>query len=243
MGRDRLVKPLLVMATCPVVLVKAARLTVEQLLMEMLPALVRLPKEAAVLPAALAFKLMAPEMVVKGMLISVRYWLVAMVIDCALVKLMPFKFWRKVSWMLSAPTVLKPVAQLSTWRLGPRVRKVSEPTLVKLGKVSAPMAVSLSKSRVPPMLARLLAVIAVRLVAPLAVKEPVIDLIPLKFMSPAVPVATAMEPVNVGQPARAVASPPFWMVAVAWLQMSELWPTPNQLMNPAGSCALAILAS
>lgn len=73
--------PLLVSATCPVVFIREARLTVEQLLMEILPALVRLPKEAAVLPAELEFKLMAPVMVVKGMLISVKYWLLAMLID------------------------------------------------------------------------------------------------------------------------------------------------------------------
>ena len=96
-GRVKLVKLLLVMAKEPVVLTSCIRLTEEQLLMAMLPAVVRLPKVATAFPAALAFKLRPPDNDVNGMLMSGKYWLLAMVIPEAVVKLIPLRFWRKVS--------------------------------------------------------------------------------------------------------------------------------------------------
>lgn len=54
-----------------------------------------------------------------------------------------------------------------------------------------------------------------------AVKEPVMVSMPGKVRSPVACVAMAIEPEKVVQLARAEASPPFWIVAVAWLQMLE----------------------
>jgi hypothetical protein len=49
----------------------------------------------------------------------------------------------------------------------------------------------------------------------LAIRSPSSFLMPLSAMSSVVPVAMAMDPEKVLQAARAVASPAFWMVAVA----------------------------
>lgn len=150
------------------------------------------------------------------MSISVKYWLLAMVRDEALVRLMPFRFWRKVSWMLRSPTFLRPVVQPRTWRPGPRTWKFKLPTLVRLGKVSAPTVVRPVIVSAPSMLERVVDVTEDKLLAPLAINEPVIVWIPLKSREPVVPVATEMEPEKVGQAvASAMASPPFCTVAVA----------------------------
>jgi len=73
----------------------------------------------------------------------------------------------------------------------------------------------LVRTKSPPMVVRDEPPRVVTPMAFTALKSPVIALMPSKAMEPTVPVARAMDPVKVVQAARAVASPPFWMVRVA----------------------------
>lgn len=67
----------------------------------------------------------------------------------------------------------------------------------------------------PSISSRLSALMRLMLELSVATKLPSIFLMPLRAMSSVVPVATAMDPEKVLQPASPVASPAFWMVVVA----------------------------
>lgn len=117
----------------------------------------------------------------------------------------PAKEVKPVLVMLTLPALLTPLVKVKACKLG-RAWKLMEPTDVSSGKLSVVNRMMLDKENSLPMEVRSGAAIKVTLVAPTAVKLPVISWIPLNVMPLAAWDRMATSPSTVVQLERASAS-------------------------------------
>lgn len=126
---------------------------------------------------------------------------------CAvLASVIPLKDWRNVSVIARFVAFVK-LPNPEFWYVRPKDVKDSVLTVARTGKLSAARLVPPVRLKEPSISVRVLADMEVTLKMLLPIRDPVSFCMPSKLMAPTTPlVAIAIEPLNVEQPAIAVAS-------------------------------------